>query len=54
VDAYDRTVATLKRRIEYVDLRYANGFAVRIPELAGNHAQPPRGAERTKGKARKT
>jgi len=54
VDAYERTVATLKRRIEYVDLRYANGFAVRIPELAGNHAQPPRGAVRMKGKARKT
>lgn len=31
--AYDRTVAPLKRRVEYIDLRYANGFAVRIPEL---------------------
>lgn len=31
--AYDRTVAPLRRRVEYIDLRYANGFAVRIPEL---------------------
>ena len=30
-----RTIATLNRRIDYVDLRYPNGFAVRIPELKG-------------------
>ena len=30
---YDRTIAPLNRRIEYVDLRYPNGFAVRIPEM---------------------
>jgi cell division protein FtsQ len=54
VDAYDRTLATLKRRIDYVDLRYANGFAVRIPELAGNHAQPSRGTVRAKGKVKRT
>ncbi|MES2563549.1 MAG: FtsQ-type POTRA domain-containing protein [Pseudomonadota bacterium] len=30
---HERTVGELKRRIEYVDLRYANGFAVRIPGL---------------------
>ncbi len=30
---YERTLGKLARRIEYVDLRYANGFAVRIPEL---------------------
>jgi cell division protein FtsQ len=30
---HERTVGELKRRIDYVDLRYANGFAVRIPEL---------------------
>ncbi len=32
--AYPRTLAPLNRRIDYVDLRYANGFAARIPELA--------------------
>lgn len=31
VAAHDRTLARLGRRIEYVDLRYNNGFAVRIP-----------------------
>ena len=33
---YDRTLKPLNRRIDYVDLRYANGFAVRIPELKGD------------------
>jgi cell division protein FtsQ len=38
VSVYGRTVASLQRRINYVDLRYPNGFAVGIPELA--RAQP--------------
>jgi cell division protein FtsQ len=38
IEAYPRTLAKLNRRIEYVDLRYPNGFALRVPELA--HAQP--------------
>ena len=33
VAVHGRTIARLERRIDYVDLRYANGFAVRIPEL---------------------
>lgn len=33
VAAHGRTLGRLGRRIDYVDLRYANGFAVRIPEL---------------------
>ena len=41
---HERTVGTLKRRIDYVDLRYANGFAVRIPELKGE-AQSERAAK---------
>jgi cell division protein FtsQ len=45
---HERTVGTLKRRIDYVDLRYANGFAVRIPELKAE-AQSDRAA---KGKRR--
>ncbi len=30
---YDRTVGSLGRRVDYVDLRYENGFAVRAPGL---------------------
>lgn len=46
VAVYDRTVARLNRRIEYVDLRYPGGFAVRIHELRD---VAPR--ERGKGRA---
>ncbi len=38
VAVYERTVGRLQRRLNYVDLRYPNGFAVGIPEFA--HAQP--------------
>lgn len=34
LSAYKRTLVPLARRIDYVDLRYANGFAARVPELA--------------------
>lgn len=40
VAAYERTLGKLGRRIDYVDLRYANGFAVRIPELKYEKNQP--------------
>jgi len=43
VAAYDRTFGRLGRRIEHVDLRYSNGFAVRVPELRHEKAQPRRG-----------
>lgn len=43
VAAHDRTLGRLGRRIDYVDLRYANGFAVRIPELRHEKAEPRRG-----------
>jgi cell division protein FtsQ len=33
VGAYDRTLGRLGQRIEHVDLRYGNGFAVRMPGL---------------------
>jgi cell division protein FtsQ len=53
IQAHERTVAALKRRIDYVDLRYANGFAVRIPELKAEHGETARaasgGKRRTKG-----
>jgi cell division protein FtsQ len=35
IGAYPRTIGRLQRRIDHVDLRYPNGFAVRIPELRG-------------------
>jgi cell division protein FtsQ len=41
VAAYERTVGRLQRRISYVDLRYPNGFAVGIPELAREQTDKP-------------
>ncbi|MDB5924300.1 MAG: ftsQ [Betaproteobacteria bacterium] len=38
IQVHERTVVALKRRIDYVDLRYANGFAVRIAELKEEHS----------------
>jgi cell division protein FtsQ len=35
VDAYPATLGRIARRHEYVDLRYPNGFALRVPELHG-------------------
>lgn len=40
VAAYGRITAALEQQVEYVDLRYANGFAVRVPELRPDEAQP--------------
>ena len=40
VAAYERTLGTLEQEIRHVDLRYANGFAVRIPP--GGPAGPAR------------
>ena len=42
VAAYSRSLGRLGRRIDYVDLRYSNGFAVRIPELRFEKAEPKR------------
>jgi cell division protein FtsQ len=33
VDAYPATLARVSHKYEYVDLRYPNGFALRLPEL---------------------
>jgi cell division protein FtsQ len=33
VGVYDSTLKTLQRKHEYVDLRYPNGFALRVPDL---------------------
>lgn len=35
VDAYASTLATIPGKHEYVDLRYPNGFALRVPGLQG-------------------
>jgi cell division protein FtsQ len=35
VEAYSGTLGRMSRSHEYVDLRYPNGFALRVPELKG-------------------
>ena len=35
VAAYPLTIGKLSRHLDYVDLRYPNGFALRIPDLPG-------------------
>ena len=45
VAMHDRAIAPLGPRVEYVDLRYANGFAVRLPELRRGKAAPRRGTK---------
>jgi len=39
VGNYGRAAEALARRVDYADLRYANGFAVRVPELARAEAR---------------
>lgn len=39
---YERAAQHLGRRVDYVDLRYRNGFAVRVPELARAEAKEKR------------
>ncbi len=45
VAVYDRTVTRLQRRVDYVDLRYSNGFAVRVPDLKHKPAAKRRSAQ---------
>jgi cell division protein FtsQ len=42
VHNYERAAQYLGRRVDYVDLRYRNGFAVRVPELARAEAKDKR------------
>jgi len=42
VQNYERAAQYLGRRVDYVDLRYRNGFAVRVPELARAEAKDKR------------
>jgi cell division protein FtsQ len=39
--AYDRSLAQLNQQLSYVDLRYSNGFAVRIPEASQQEPRKP-------------
>jgi cell division protein FtsQ len=48
-----RAAAVLGRRVDYVDLRYTNGYAVRIPELLHEKPEPRRGRGAGKGAGRK-
>lgn len=43
IAVYDRTINQLQRNLDYVDLRYPNGFAVRIPGLRDEPQEQPRG-----------
>ena len=43
---YAQTIGRLKRKFDYADLRYPNGFALRVPELA--HAAGAGGAAKSK------
>ena len=44
--AYPRTIAPLGRNAEYVDLRYPNGFAVRVRNIDKATTDAPRNAPR--------
>ncbi|HSS47256.1 MAG TPA: cell division protein FtsQ/DivIB [Burkholderiales bacterium] len=48
VAAYDRTLGGLQWQSDYVDLRYDNGFALRVPEAVREQSEP---AKREKHKA---
>jgi cell division protein FtsQ len=37
---YAQTLGRLKRRLDYVDLRYPNGFALRVPEIMHSGVEP--------------
>jgi len=41
IGAYERTVGQLGRRLDYVDLRYPNGFAVRVSGLKPERKPAP-------------
>jgi cell division protein FtsQ len=40
VALYAQTLGALNRKLDYVDLRYPNGFALRVPEIADSGADP--------------
>jgi hypothetical protein len=44
VTVYPQTLGQLQRKLDYVDLRYSNGFALRVPGMADPARTPERGA----------
>jgi cell division protein FtsQ len=44
VEVYPRTLGRMSRRLDYADLRYPNGFALRVPELL--RSEPPKPTRR--------
>jgi cell division protein FtsQ len=46
---YAQTLGSLNRRLEYVDLRYPSGFALRVPEIM-HPATEPRGMKQKHGR----
>jgi cell division protein FtsQ len=54
IGVHDTTVGALGRRIDYVDLRYGNGFAVRIRELKGEAVDRQGTSAATKRRVRRT
>jgi cell division protein FtsQ len=40
VAVYAQTLGRLNRRLDYVDLRYPNGFALRVPEITHSATEP--------------
>ena len=42
VAVYAQTLGSLNRRLDYVDLRYPNGFALRVPEIMHSVTEPRR------------
>src|SRR5262249_51338117 len=51
VAAYGRTIAKLGHRVDHVDLRYANGFAVEVPDLAREKAPVHAGPKKKRARA---
>jgi cell division protein FtsQ len=49
VDAYPKTLARLDRRLDTVDLRYPNGFALRAPDAVVNPDGERGPGKRTQG-----
>jgi cell division protein FtsQ len=41
VQVYPLTLGRLSRRLDYVDLRYPNGFALRVPEILRTEPAKP-------------
>jgi cell division protein FtsQ len=38
-EVYAQTLGKLRRRLDYVDLRYPNGFALRVPEIMNSDSE---------------